>query len=129
MTETKRTGRPPGTGAVAKLRAQLLEGGQLDALVKTVYARALAGDMAAVRILLDRVIPPLRAEALPVQVNVDQQATLTDQARAVVQAALDGQIPPDVAAELVRSISSLVTIAEGDELRDKLNQLLYGSLA
>lgn len=127
-TSNNPTGRPPGLGVVAQLRAELLPGDKLSALVTKVYDLALAGNMAAVRILLDRVLPPLRAQAARVQVDVPA-GTLTDQAKALLAAATTGAISTDQAAELITAISRVVQVEQGDELRRRLDALEFGDIA
>jgi hypothetical protein len=123
-------GRPPGTrldGPVARLRKELLGDAKIDKLVAAVYKRALAGDAAAARMILDRCFPPLRAQAAPV--NVGLAGTLSEQARQLIDAASKGQIAPDLAAELVAAIGRVVAIEAGDELRARLDALEMGDLA
>lgn len=52
-------GRPPGSGEIGKLRAALADA--LPAVLDIVKAKALEGDMGAARLLLERVLPPLKA--------------------------------------------------------------------
>jgi len=124
---TKTRGRPHGAGPVARLRKELLADGKLDKLLVKTYELAMAGDVAAVRILLDRVIPPLRAQAAPVQFALTGN-TLTAQAKALLAAAAAGELPPDVASELISALARVVQIDQGDELRRRLDALDGGDL-
>jgi len=114
---------------VATLRREMLAGGKLEALVDKVYAAALAGDMTAARLLLDRALPALRTQAAPVHVQLDPAATLTARAEALLMAAAAGQIPSCTAAELIRSISAVTGIEQADELRHRMDVLEHGDLA
>ena len=70
MTEEKRTGRwkrgqsgnpggrPKGVGSVAELRASI--GEALPDVIAAIVKKAKDGDIAAARLLIERVIPPLR---------------------------------------------------------------------
>ena len=115
-------GRPPGSGAVARLRAQLAEGGKLDLLLTKVHDLAMAGDMAAMRILMDRLIPPLRAEAAPAGFTL-RSGNLTEQAKALMRATARGAIPPDQASELINALATVARIEEVDELRRRVEAL------
>lgn len=115
-------GRPKGSGPVAQLRRELIGGQKLEALVRKVYDLALAGDMAATRILLDRVLPPLRAVHLPVALTLPD-GSLTDQAKAILKAATDGTLPPDVAAELIGALAKVAGVDQVDELRRQVEAL------
>ena len=64
-------GRPPGRGAVAEMRLTLAT--DLDKIIETLRAQALAGDLQAIRILLDRVLPSLRPVELPTVLNLPVQ--------------------------------------------------------
>ena len=122
-------GRLPGSGPVATLRREMLAGGKLEALVDKVYAAALAGDMTAARLLLDRALPALRTQAALVHVQLDPAASLTARAEALLMAAADGQIPSCTAAELIRRIAALTGIEQADELRHRMDLLEHGDLA
>ena len=73
-------GRKPGTGKVTKLRQSLGRG--LPAIINKLKAQALAGDVQAARLLLERVIAPLRPEESPAFFELQAGDLLTDQARA-----------------------------------------------
>lgn len=121
-------GRPPGRGPVAELRAQLAQGGRLTQLIDKTFELAMAGDAAAIRILLDRVLPALRTQAAPVHFELAGE-TPTEQARAMVAAAARGDIPSDVAAEMVGMLAKVALIEQVDEMRHQLDQLRFGDLA
>ena len=132
MTETedaqRKRGRPLGAGPVARLRLLLLKDGQLDKLVAKTYTMALAGDVAAIRILLERVVPALRMQSAPVMIDLPA-GTLTEQARALLTAAASGQLPADVASELIRAVAAVVSVEQGDEVKRRLDAIEHGDLA
>ena len=107
-------GRPPGRGPVAEMRAMLAT--DLDAIVGVLRAQALAGDVQAIRIILDRLSPALRPAELPTALDLPPDGTLADQARAVVQAAADGDLAPSQAAQFITAISGVAKIVETTEL-------------
>ena len=126
--EKRKPGRPIGAGPVARLRQELLKDGQLDRLIQKTYRLAMDGDVAAIRILLDRVIPALRTQAAPVSLTLPA-SSLTDQARALLNAAAAGDLPADIAAELIRAVAGVVAVEQGDDLRRRLDALEHGDLA
>ena len=107
----------------------MLAGGKLEALVDKVYAAAIAGDMTAARLLLDRALPALRTQAAPVHVQLDPAATLTARAEALLMAAAAGDLPSCAAAELIRSLAAVASIELVDELRHRMDLLEHGDLA
>ena len=114
-------GRPPGRGAVAVMRDALAT--DLDKIIDTLKAQALAGDAQAIRIILDRVLPSLRPVELPAVLALPVGATLAEQARAVVQAAADGEIAPSQAAQIVTALGGVTKIIETTELVKRIEAL------
>ncbi|KDE41361.1 hypothetical protein ADINL_0041 [Nitrincola lacisaponensis] len=112
-------GRP--TTATAELKRQLSKHG--EAVVQTVLDAALAGDLTACKLVLDRLSPPLKAVAALVSVSLPDDAGLAGTARAFVDAAASGKIPPDVAGQLVTAVASLARIVEIDELTRRIEAL------
>ncbi len=114
-------GRPPGSGPVAELRVKLAT--DLDKIIDTLKAQALAGDAQAIRIILDRVLPALRLVELPTTLDLPADGTLADQARAVVQAAADGDLAPAQAAQIVTALGGVAKIIETTELVRRIEAL------
>lgn len=114
-------GRPPGRGPVAELRVKLAT--DLDQIIDTLKAQALAGDAQAIRIILDRVLPALRPVELPTMLDLPADGTLADQARAVVQAAADGDLSPAQAAQIVTALGGVAKIIETTELVRRIEAL------
>lgn len=114
-------GRPRTEGA--QVRARLQEHDQDVAAV--VLERALAGDMYACRLILDRCVPPLKARAEPVHVAIPEGATIVQTAQAVLAAAAAGQLPPDTATQLIGAVANLGRIVEIEELQRELAELRH----
>ena len=114
-------GRPPGRGVVAEMRETLAT--DLHKIIETLKAQALAGDPQAIRIILDRVLPSLRPVELPAVLALPVGATLAEQARAVVQAAADGEIAPSQAAQIVTALGGVAKIVETTELVKRIEAL------
>ena len=113
-------GRRPGSGDVAKLRAAI--GARVPAILETLATAALAGDVGAARLLLERVIPPLKAseEAAPLALP---DGTLTEQGRAVLGAVAAGELAPGQGAALLGAIGTLARVVELDELARRVAAL------
>ena len=115
-------GRKPGTGEVASLRAAI--GARVPAILETLATAALAGDVGAARLLLERVIPPLKAseEAAPLALPLPD-GTLTEQGRAVLGAVAAGELAPGQGAALLGAIGTLARVVELDELARRVGAL------
>jgi hypothetical protein len=113
------TGRPKT--ANAELRKRLAKDG--EAIVQAVIDQALEGDMAAAKIILDRILPPLRPTTSPVKVPIPANASSAEIAQAILAAAAGGHISSDVAAQLIAATANLTRINELEELTPRLESL------
>lgn len=113
-------GRPPGLGEMAKLRASISE--RVPELLTALMERALAGDVGAARLLLERAIAPLKA-AEPAQAITLPDSTLTEQGRAVLASVASGELAPGQGAALVSAIGTLARVTEIDELAKRIEKL------
>ena len=114
-------GRPPGRGAVAEMREALAA--DLGGIINTVRARALAGDMQAARIILDRLVPSLRPVEMPAVLTLPAGATLAGQAQAVIDSAAAGELAPSQAAQIVTALGGVAKIIEATELLKRIEAL------
>lgn len=114
----------PG-GRVARENKQLREKLQRDGgqVIDVVLAEALKGDMAACRLILDRLVPALKPTAAPVSIDLPEQAGIAGTARAFIVAAASGAMPADIAAQMVTAVASLARIVEIDDLAKRLDAL------
>jgi hypothetical protein len=95
----------------------------LHQIIEKLKAQALAGDPQAIRIVLDRVLPALRPVELPTALDLPAGGSLADQARAVVQAAADGDLTPAQAAQIVTALGGVAKIVETTELVRRIEAL------
>ncbi len=113
-------GRPHGIADKrTELRALLRP--HADALVAKAVERALEGDTTALRICLDRLIPPIKAADTPVQ--LDLSGSLADQGRVVLAALGEGTVTPEQAAGLLQAIAAQGRIIEVHDLEERLARL------
>jgi hypothetical protein len=97
--------------------------GELEALTRKAVEKALEGDIAALKLCLDRIAPPLRPTAMTIDIQIPAEATLTDTARAFVSAAAAGELPPDIAAQLVTAVAGVAKVEELESIKDRLEAL------
>jgi hypothetical protein len=114
-------GRTPGSGEVAKLRASIAT--HVPAIITKLVEQAKAGDAAAARLLIERVLPPIKASEQPVPLDLPEGGTLTDQGRAVIAAAGDGTLAPGQASQLLAGLGALAKLIETDELAARIAAL------
>ncbi|VTU24840.1 DUF5681 domain-containing protein [Variovorax sp. PBL-E5] len=113
-------GRRPGTGEVAALRAAISE--HVPAIIEKLVEQAKAGDVAASRLLLERIVPPLKAAEQPTPMRLPN-GPLADQGRAVLAAAGAGELAPGQAAQLLSGLGALAKLIETDELAARIAAL------
>lgn len=114
-------GRPPGVGEVTKLRDSIAA--HLPEIITQLVAKAKEGDTQAARLLLERVLPPVKAIEQPVTLSLPDGEGMTAQGLAIVQAVADGTIAPGQGAALLTGLGALARIKEMDELEKRISQL------
>ena len=92
-------------------------------MVTAILNAAKDGDMQAAKIVLDRLLPPLKATAPPIHIPLAVDQSPLAIARAVIVAAAAGSLPPDIAALLVTAAGTLARVEEVEDLRDRLAAL------
>lgn len=113
-------GRPPGTGEVSRLRAALAV--DVPDILQTVVTAAKNGDTQAARLILERVLPALKAVE-PTQSLSLPDGSLTDQGRAVLASVASGELAPGQGAALLGAIGTLARVSEIDELVHRVQAL------
>jgi hypothetical protein len=98
-------GRPPG----ARNRSTLIAEGLLDAngaaLMETIVERAMAGDPAAMRLCMDRIVPRRRGRAAPIDLpRVETCADVRAATTAIIAQAAAGALTPAEGLEWLRLI-------------------------
>jgi len=116
-------GKPPGAKNRATVLAQALFNGEAEALTRTIIELAKAGDMQALKICIDRLCPPMKAQSAPVQVEIPSTDSMSDIANSFIKAAAEGRLAPDVATQLVSAVGTVAHVAEVDELKERLTAL------
>lgn len=115
------SGRKPGTGEVAKLRASIAV--HLPAIITQLVTKAKEGDSQAARLLLERVLPPMKSIEPMVELTLPAGEGITAQGVAIVQAVAAGILAPGQGAALLTGLGTLARIKEIDELTARITAL------
>lgn len=115
-------GRPKGIvdrrGKVAQaLRAEGVE------VARVVLDAALAGDMQAAGLVLNRITPTLRAQSDMVQFKFDASKSIAQQIEQVLAAVATGEVPPDIGQQIIASIGTLANVRATEELERRIAEL------
>ena len=118
------SGRPPGSRNKTTLAVDALLDGEAETLTRKAIEKAKDGDIAALRLCLDR-IAPVRKDR-PVTFSFPLVASAADAAKASVAllaAVSAGEITPSEAVEIGRLLETYVRTLEITELEQRLNKL------
>jgi hypothetical protein len=113
-------GKPPGSGELQRLRAAISE--HVPEIIGKLVEGARGGDIQAARLILERVLPPMKAIEQAQPVNLAGE-TLTEQGRAVLSAIACGELSAGQGAALIGAIATLGKVAELDELARRVAAL------
>ena len=114
-------GRPPGQSEITRLRASLA--GDVPGILAGLVLAAKAGDVQAARLILERILPPVKPIEQGVALQLPEGGTLTAKASAVLSAAAAGDLAPGQAAQLIAALGTLAKISEVDELATRIEKL------
>lgn len=114
-------GRPKNSGDAAKWRAAL--GADAGKVIATVVRLAVAGDVQACRLVLERCVPAYKPQDNGVPLSMPAGGSLTDKATAMVDAMAAGTISPQAAASMISALANLVRVTEVDDLVARLQAL------
>ncbi|MHA6196579.1 hypothetical protein ACX3YG_19655 [Pseudomonas wadenswilerensis] len=108
------SGNPGGrSGQTQAIRAKLAEGA--EAVTKK-------GDMQACRLILERLVPPIKATSEPVLFDLDD-SDLPSAAKSILRAIASGELPPDQGRHLIEALSSVAKVIEVEELQKAVEEL------
>lgn len=117
-------GRPPGARNRATLAAEALLDGQAEALTTKAVAMALEGDSVALRLCLERVLPPRRDR--PIMLALPALETAADAPKAmaaIVAAVADGTVTASEAADMAALVERFVKAIEASDLAVRLSAI------
>ncbi len=112
-------GRPKDKTPATLLRKTIAD--DMPEIIKTLVELAKGGDVQAAKILLDRICPPLRSQALAISLPVN--GSLSEQGNEIIKATMAGQIPPDIGSQLITALAHQAKIIEIDELTKRIDAL------
>ena len=128
MKETKfqpgRSGNPAGRAKGKPLKVTELRKAieaKADEILESVINAAIGGDMAACKMLLDRITPALKPQALSITLPVKE--TLPEQGGEIIKAIVTVQIAPDIGSQLITALSNQGKLVELQELAERLSRI------
>lgn len=96
-------GRPKGSKHRATVLAEALLHGQAEAVIQALVDRALGGDPVCMRLVVERLIPPVRERAveLPIPSDLGAAGALEEAERVTIREMAAGRLTPTEAATVM----------------------------
>jgi hypothetical protein len=122
--EPGNSGRPKGARNKATLALEVLLDGEAEALTRKAIDMALEGDTTAMRLVMDRIMPPRKDRpvlfALP---KLETPADAVKATAALVEAVASGDLTPSEADDLSRLVDRFVRAVETTDVLERLESL------
>jgi len=117
-------GRPKGARNRATVAAERLLDGEADALTRKAIDLAKQGDTTALRLCLERIVPPRKDRPVPFDMpRIETVADSVKAAAAIASAVADGELTPMEAAELSKVVDGYTRAVETADLATRLMRL------
>ena len=118
------TGKKPGTRHKATQLAEILLDGQTEQLVNKCVEMAIDGDSTAMRICMDRLVPPRKSRPISINLPDTKNASGVAEAQAVVvQAVGEGELTIEEGLVLSNILEARLKSIESSEFDTRLNKL------
>ena len=117
-------GRPKGSRNKTTLAIEALLEGELEAITRKLLGMAKEGDMTAVRLCLERLLPPRRDRLVAFDLpQIECAADAANASSAVVAACAEGDLTPSEAAQVIDLIARHVRVLEVVEIEARVSAL------
>src|SRR5262245_12447988 len=116
-------GRPRGSRNKATIAVEALLDGEANAIARKAVEKALEGDMAALRLCLERLLPPRRDRPIAFDLPIISVSDALNASSAVLTACAAGTLSPGEAAEVMGLISTHVRMLEMTDIEARLTAL------
>ncbi len=123
-----KSGNPKGIPKGARNKATLVAEAMMDGDAKAITQKAIdlakAGDMTAIRLCLERILPPRKCRPLKVVLpKINGPEDILNAVNSVLIAVASGQITSDEADVLLRTVEAARKAMETEELHRELDNL------
>ena len=114
-------GRPKGARNKTTLAVEALLDGEAEAISRKAIALAKDGDMAAIRLCMDRIVPPRKDRPIPFPMpKMETAADAVIASASVIAAIAEGELTPSEAAELTTMVEAFARTIEVADLETRL---------
>jgi hypothetical protein len=119
--------RPGCRHRATRAMADLLQA-EGEAVTRAAIAAAIAGDVSAQRLVLERLVPARRPEGACIELpELAEAATPSARCDAVIRAVARGDLPAEVGRQLLDGIAAAMRVVEIDEIERRIAALETGA--
>ena len=117
-------GKPKGARNKTTIAAAALLDGDAEAITKKAIEKAKKGDMAAIRLCLERILPAVKSRPLEIELPTVKTAEDVIAAQATAIAAMaKGELTPDEAAAITSVLAALTKTFEATAIEGRIREL------
>jgi hypothetical protein len=117
-------GRPKGSLNKVTLAIEELLEGEAEKLTRKAIELALAGDLTAIKLCLDRICPPRKSRLINIQLpDTKTIIGISDAQAIVIQAVSEGSLTPEEGHIVSNIVESRRKSVETEELEQRVNAL------
>ena len=117
-------GKPKGARCKATLAAQALLDGEAEALTRKAVELALEGDLTALRLCLERIVPPRKDSPVKVTLpTLESAADIPTVTNALLEAVARGELTPSEAQAVAGLVEAHRKALETEELERRIAAL------
>lgn len=119
-------GRPPGAGNRASMTAEALLAGEAEALTRKAVELASGGNMVAMRLCMERILPPVRERPVCLDLPLVGPADADAAMKAILEALRAGELTASDMGALAKLVEAFVVqarSAEGARQGDEISKL------
>ena len=121
-------GKPKGARHKTTLAIEALLDGEAETITRKAVELAKAGDLTAIRVCLDRLVPARRDRTVAFELpKIEKPGDAVTACAALLEAVADGALTPSEASELGKLIDACVRSIEASEFEERLSRLERGA--
>ena len=117
-------GRPKGARNKTTLAIEALLDGEAEAIARQAIDKAKDGDMTAIRLCLDRMVPPAKDRPAPFTLpGMEKAADAVTAASAIVEAVAAGELTPGEAGDVMKMLESYTRTLQVVDIETRVERL------
>jgi hypothetical protein len=117
-------GRPRGSRNKKTIVLEALVDGEAEAVMQKMITLAKMGDHVAMRLCVERMMPPRRERPVPLQLpRIETDADARQASADVIEALAEGEVTPKEAEHVLRTIAGAAVILQSSEVAARLSRI------